>query len=80
MSVVTLGAAADGELEVVDHDHDRLSERREVVHDRDRNVAELGLRLVEQIGGVEPTVGPPSSKRGGERRPERDGIGVAVVA
>ena len=68
------------ELEVVDHDHDRLSERREVVHDRDRNVAELGLRLVEQIGGVEPTVGPPSSKRGGERRPERDGIGVAVVA
>ena len=51
------------ELEVVDHDHDRLSERRKVVHDRDRNVAELGLRLLGEIGGV--------GQRSGHRRAAR---------
>ena len=39
------GCRGRGELEVVDHDHDRFTERREVVHDRDRDVAEVGFRL-----------------------------------
>ena len=69
-----------GELEVVDHDHHRFTERREVVDDRDCDVAEIGFYLADQIGRVEPAVRPPSSKRHNERRPEGGGIGVAVVA
>ena len=74
------GCRSRGELDVVDHDHDRFTERREVVHDRDRDVAELGFRLGEQVGRVEPAVGPPASKRGGERGPKGGRIGVALVA
>ena len=70
------GRRSRGELEVVDHDHDRFTQRREVVHYRDRDVAEFGIRLGKQVGRVEPTVGPPASKRGGERRPKRGRIGV----
>ena len=58
------GFRGRGELDVVDHDHDRLTERREAVHDRDRNVAEVGFGLVEHVGGVEPMVWPPLAKRG----------------
>ncbi len=42
------GCRGRGEVEVVDHDHDRFTERREVVHDRDRDVAEVGLGRAEQ--------------------------------
>ena len=74
------GCRGRGELDVVDHDHDRFPERREVVHDRDRDVVELGFRLGEQVGRVEPAVGPPASKRGGERGPKGGRIGIALVA
>ncbi len=69
-----------GELEVVDHDHDWFTERSEVVDDRDCDVAEIRVRLADQVGCVEPAVRPPSIERGSERRPEGGGIGIAVVA
>ena len=34
----------------------------------------------EQVGRVEPAVGPPASKRGGERGPKGGRIGIALVA
>ena len=74
------GCGGRGELEVVDHDHDGFTKRGEVVHDRDRDVAELGLRLAEEPGRVEPVVGPPASKRGGKSGPKGDRIGIALVA
>ena len=46
----------------------------------DRDVAELGFRLGEQVGRVEPAVGPPASKRDGERGPKSGRIGIALVA
>ena len=74
------GCRSRGEVDVVDHDHDRFIERCEVVHDRDRDVAEFGFGFGEQVGRVEPAVGPPASERGGKRGPEGGGIGVALVA
>ena len=74
------GCRSRSELEVVDHDHDRLTEGREVVPDRNRNVAEIGLRLTEHVRRIEPAVGPPASKRGDQCGPEGDGIGIALVA
>ena len=65
------GCSSGGELEVVDHDHDRFIQRREVVHDRDRDVSEVGFDLGEQVGRVEPAVGPPVSERGGRARTKR---------
>ncbi len=74
------GCRSRRELEVVDHDHDRFAERREVVHDRDRDVTELRFRLAQQVGRVEPAVGPPANERGGQRRPKGGRIGIALVA
>ena len=74
------GCRGRGELEVVDHDHDRFTERGEVVHDRDGDVVEVGFRLAEQVGRVVPTVGPPASKRGGQRGPKGGRVGIALVA
>ena len=74
------GCRGQGELEVVDHDHDRPTERREVVHERDRDVVEVGFGLGEQVGRVMPAVRPPTTKRDGERKPEGDRVGIALVA
>ena len=74
------GCRSRRELKIVDHDHDRFAERREVVHDRDRDITERRFRLAQQVGCIEPAVGPPANKRIGQRGPKCGRIGVALVA
>ena len=74
------GCGSRGELNVVDDDHDWFTQRREVVHERDLDVAEVWFGLTQQVGRVEPAVGPPAPKRSGQRGPKRHRIGIALVA
>jgi len=74
------GCCGRGEVEVVDDEHNGLTQVGQVVDDGNRNVVEIEFPLREQVGHVEPAVGPHMSQCRNEREPERGGIRIKRVA